>query len=362
MRPKALSTRWLRQDVRPADSILFACARQNFQTPHREAIEEICRRENVEWEAVYATAEQHGVAPLVYNNLRQCDAATLRLSPEDENRFRLCTVRNVAAKEELARKLSTLLSFFHAKSIPIMFIKGTALDALVYAQPWYMMAGDADLIIKTRVEEMSDEAHAEIWAQTRDLGWLECDYFEHHDINMKGVLPVNFQRIWDDANLIQFRGQDVYVPSPEDLLTSACVNSCRKRFFRLKALCDIAEVTHKYPAMRWDDFIAKVRDYDCHPIVYAALFITQTMVGCEIPDGLLDRLSVHPLRAAAIRFLSQRLSLNPLSALYAGRNTYGKRMGLSLLLPYATYRWYQIGRNVKVACREMRRYARQEKQ
>ena len=165
---------------------------------------------------------------------------------------------------------------------------------------------------------------------------------------MNGVLPVNFQRIWAEASRISFRGRDVFVMSPEDMLISTCINSCRKRYFRLKALADIAEIINKYDDLDWEELTNKAREYDCHNIVYTALLVTKMTVGCELPEGVLDKLAVSPIRMAIIRYLSQRMSWSSLSSLYSGRKLLGRKLSLPLILPYATYRWYQVQRKIRL--------------
>jgi hypothetical protein len=78
------------------------------------------------------------------------------------------------------------------------------------------------------------------------LHGFEYDFFEHHDVTMNGVLPVDFQAIWQEAVAVDYRGERTLVMRTEDLLLAVCINACRKRFFRLKSLFDIAEIVDEY--------------------------------------------------------------------------------------------------------------------
>jgi len=335
--------------MRPEDELLCACTRQNFLEAHRQTALNICRREEVNWYIVYSTARLHGVAPLIFSNLQQCNPLTLGIPQHIVYQFKRYYYRSVVRKERKAERLTEALAFFDRKSIDVMLIKGAALEVLVYDQPWYTVPEDADLVLRLRREEISDKASREIMEFLHRSG-IEYDYFEHHDVVMNGVLPIDFYEIWDDATKIRFRGRDVFVMSPEDMLMSTCINSCRKRFFRLKSLCDIAEIINKYPGLKWEELTRKARAYDCNNIVYTALLVTEMTLGCELPDEVLDNLAVSPVREtiirSLIRYLSRRMSL---SALYpfSGRNMFGRKVNLSLILPYATYRWYQVGRKMR---------------
>jgi hypothetical protein len=128
--------------------------------------------------------------------------------------------------------------------------------------------------------------------------------------------------------------------APEDLLISLCVNSCRKRFFRLKHLFDIAETTRRLP-LDWDRLTANVREDRCEGIVYAALLAASGTLGAEIPGvevDALDALGVPRSRAKLLRRLVAR---------------HLRRGSLAVAptpwLPYASYRWGQALRSLRVA-------------
>ena len=342
--------------MRSEDRLLLACTRQSFTDAHRQAVLDICRREEIAWDVVHSTAKHHGVAPLVYANLRKCIPLGLDIPQDVVDRFRRSYHRNVVWKERSAERLTQALAFFRRKSIDVMLIKGAALDILVYDQPWYTVPHDVDIVIRPRRGEIPDATNAEIMQFLHRTG-IEYDYFEHHDVVMNGALPLDFHKIWDDAVRIKFGGQDVFVMSPEDMLMSLCVNSCRKRFFRLKSLCDIAETIARHPGLKWEELTHRARAHDYNNILYTALLVTEMTLGCELPEGLLDNLQVSPTRAAVISYLVRRLSERcPLDALYpfSGRRVFGREANLAVLLPYVTYRPYQAGRKIQEAYRAWR--------
>jgi hypothetical protein len=165
---------------------------------------------------------------------------------------------------------------------------------------------------------------------------------------MNGVLNIDFDAVWRDARPVAYAGREVWLMCPEDLLISLCINSCRKRFFRLKSLCDINETVRKHPALDWVVLAEKAKRYGCQNIVYAALFVTTTTVGCDMPDGALEFLNVSPLRAKCIRAFAdlQLRHLSPTSRLSGGISAFGRKLDWSLLLPYSTFSPLQLIRKV----------------
>jgi hypothetical protein len=340
------------------DEILFACTRQRFTETHQERVKAICSRHNVDWQKLYFTAREHGVAPLVYANLQQCTLVQQTIPREIQVKFNQCLFQNIAVKERAAVEIEAVLKFLNKKSIPVMLVKGAALNFDIYDLPWYTTSEDVDLILKVKTEEVDKRELSEITEFLEALNrahkalveHIEYDYFEHHDVTMNRVLPVRGERIWRDAQQVNFRGQNVWIMSLEDTFIATCINSCRKRYFRLKSLCDIAEILRNSPQLNWEAVKAKAQEYDCHNIVYTALLVTQMTLGCELPSGTLAKLKVHPIRRWIIRRLAIHLrhrgSLLSLTS-HSKTGLLGRKISAPLMLTYASYRWYQIGRKLQ---------------
>ena len=327
----------------PEQKLLLSCNRQNFTEAHQQIVENLSRTREIDWELIFRTAQLHGVACLIYTNLQR---SSISIPAEIEAKFRQITFTNILNKEKLAQNIALALDYFEKKSIKVMLIKGAALDVLVYKQPFYMNLLDADLIINVKRDEISETE----WKENR---WflhktgLEYDYFVHHDVIMNGALPVDFERIWKDAQQVEFRGRKLLVMSPEDLLITGCINSCRKRYFRLKSLCDLAETINHYPDLDWAKLADKAKAYRCHLIVYTALFVASQTVGCDLPDNLRKTLGVGRLRAKAIHDLVQRSSLTAYDALFASKAVLNRKLDHTLALSYATFQWSQIWSRLK---------------
>jgi hypothetical protein len=330
------------------DRLLFTCTRQNFTGRHKSTVLDLCSTGKINWETVFLTAQIHGVAPLVFYNLRQCSIETLDVPQNITNAFMRSLMENIHAKELLGSNALKAISIFQENDIDVMLVKGVALDSLVYSQPWFTATSDVDLIIRLKRESVSEARFNEYMLALHHAG-VEYDYYEHHDVSMNGVLPVDFDLIWQDAQKISYRGQAAYAMCPEDFLLSVCVNSCRKRYFRLKALLDIAEIINTYPQLDWVKLIERARLFDCTAIVYTALLTTQMTVGCSLPTEVVDELADSPLRFKIIRWISSRLSLAAYASLHSESKFFDRAVNMPLILPYATLRWYQIWRKIKFA-------------
>ena len=301
--------------MKAEDRVLFAAARQDFGEEHRSAVENLSP---VDWEKVAAVAESHGVAPIVGANLKA------------ENLQR-AFYENVLIKAQEAERVARGIARLREAGYQSMLLKGLALDLLVYREPWGTVSKDADLLLRPEPGRRLAADEREVRRSLYRSG-IECDLPGHHDVDMNGVLPVRFDRIWAAARAVGFHGQEAFVMAPEDLLLSLCINSCRKRYFRLKHLFDIAETVHRLD-LDWDRFAARAREDRCEAIAYTALHVARETLGCRVPD-----LDVPRLR---------RLLIHRLAARWLRRGALGFRS--PAWLPYASYRWEQALRSLRFA-------------
>ncbi|MBN1318248.1 MAG: nucleotidyltransferase family protein [Anaerolineales bacterium] len=337
----------------PEDRILLNCARQNFSAAHVDRVQSIYRRNPISWEMVALVARQNGVSPLVYTNL-----ATVRDNGQDIdsavlNSLKKDYIRNVFVKKGTMAILSEIAAFLTDRNIALMVVKGAALDLLVYDRPWYTVLGDVDLVLKVRKKELPEYVCQDVISKIETYNRLEdphrvhfeYDFYEHHDITMNGMLQVDAQRIWNDAVQIQMQGQDVWVMSKEDMLIAGAINSCRKRYFRLKSILDIATIVEKFADLDWGIVANKAQDYGCQPIVFAALSVAEHAVGCQTHPEFFKQLNINPIRAWIIRSLIEQLfrfgSLKNLS-LPPNTTPEWRRFSWGLLLSYSTYQWNQV--------------------
>ncbi len=335
--------------MKPEDRFLFLATRQNANERYTEAMQRLAAQCHLGWNSIFWAAEKNGVAPLVFVNVSRQPELANQVPEEVLDRYRQYSLKQAYLKAKRGKILWEALDYFRQKSIQVLLIKGAALDWLVYDQPWYTVSKDVDIILSPKKDGLSTEEILDIGNYFHQRG-VEFDFFEHHDMNMNGVLPVDFQRVWQDARVLDYRGQEVRVLSPEDMLISVCVNSCRKRFFYLKSLCDIAETIGKYRDINWVKFARRAIDFECNNIIYSALLVTRKTIGCQFPDEVLKNLAVHPVRSNMIRFaiaFSLRYLSFVTSPLVPSLRIFDRQVDLSLFLTYSTYTFNQTGRKMK---------------
>lgn len=319
----------------PAVALLFACTRQPWGATDATTVRTFGECGDIDWAYIAATALAHGIAPLLWTNLQQSGLAPRVLPPAIAHQLQQATYQNIAVKAGVMVKLAEVCAFCQARAIDVMAIKGMALDLLVYAQPWYTVH-DVDLILRP-VAPLDPAVSGEVERFFWPLPGFEYEFDTHHDVTMNGVLAVDFTPIWASARQLEVRGQPLWVMDPVHLVLTAAINSARKRFFHLKQLLAIASLLAHYPTLDGAHLAAHANAYGCAALVYAALRVTATTVGCTLPTGFVAAMAVHPLRVQLIDRLVSRVIARIYGPPRPTWQLYQRAVDPSLLLPYACY-------------------------
>jgi hypothetical protein len=322
----------------PEALLLLACCRQRFSDIHRDAVVGLCDRNPIQWDQVFRAAMVHGVAPMVGENLKNARAHEAAIPDDILLRFHFASVANHERKDRAASAAEELLQFFNDRAIEVMLIKGIAFDYLVYQTPYATMSSDIDLVFRPKWEGLAVEdrerlTHLIFEVKERTGCAFECDGFEHHDVTLDGILPVAFRQIWEDSYKTSFGSGITSYMGLEDMLIAACINCYRKRYIRLKMLCDVAEILERYPEIDWSVVGDKSRKYRCGTIVFAALIATGTTLSAKIPSQAFEALDVGRAHAKLIQFLFGVVDNHLLACDFGSASG---RLGRSLLKTFAT--------------------------
>ena len=286
--------------MRATDRLLYLCARQEFLPAHRDEVERLAAGTAVAWPRVISLAESHGLLPMVAANLRSCDAARLGLPEELSGQLELAILENAALRGRDDHRLAARLARLREVRLEAMLLKSSALALGVYEEPWVAVPRDVDLALRPLPGWAKGEGGERAVRADLYPNGIECDLDGHHDVTMNGVLPIDFERVWREARPVLFRGAPAWAMGAEDLLVALCVNACRKRYFRLKCLFDVAETLRRGEPVDATRLAELARRQRCAGIVAAALLAVGATVGSPRASDLLGALRLGPLRGRAL--------------------------------------------------------------
>lgn len=340
----------------PEDRFICLLARQRIEDRHIERLTELCRTSALNWDYIFATAHAHQISPLILANLQTLaeeHLATLPIPSHTQDNFKQAYIHNVLVKKQTSHVLMEALDILERFDLAVMLVKGEALNLTVYEHPWYTISYDIDLVIRARRSDLSPGVLIELddafhgLNSTRGLlrEHLEYDFYSHHDVTMNDILPFDMERIWREADCRRIGDHTVMLMRPEETLLAAAVQCCRKRYFRLKAICDVAEIVSVYPDLNWSELIARAQAYRCNVMLYSALYVAGLLLGAEVEGEVLHSLGVNPGRQRVIeRIAGSLVERESLAELHERSQAalFGRQFSWSLALTYATYRFDQL--------------------
>jgi hypothetical protein len=342
--------------MRPEDRLIYLLCRQEFTEKHIRQAAEICRLA-IDWDTFATLAETQGAGPLIQHNLEKLEKSACHLPDTARAPLKRAYISNVFMKARAEARLRRVLELLKTNGQKALLVKGAALNAQIYDQPWYTRSWDIDLVLPFRENQVDRLQLNELIRSLEALNaeretfqtHIEYDFYAHHDLTMNEVLSVDSDRLWRDARAFSYLDYDILVLSPEDTLITTAIAACRKRYFRLKLLLDLAECTQRLDDLDWDQVAAKSRAYRCGPICYTALQVAESTLGCRVPARLWDQLGVGRLQRwmidRLIDGLLKKRSLAELSA-ESSASVFGRAFSLPLLLTYISYHLDQLPKKV----------------
>lgn len=281
-----------------------------------------------EWDAALGIALRHGVAPLLHRALQDqgtlADApAPVRLSLEQERRATaLDNLGNFGQFRRVARALQD-------RNIPVIALKGLHLAELVYRDISLRPMSDLDILVpRSSLQEAVATLHGLDYGFEHDVSTAagamldaKCNVgLAHRDtdtwLEVHWSLAEPPQRyaaviedIWRNAVPARLGDADARVLSPEFLLLHVCTHlACSHVFvFRLRALCDIAEILQAHPAIDWSLVVDHCRRHGWTRGVAAALRLAGDHLGAAVPADALAALGADALAPEMLAEAMQHL-------------------------------------------------------
>ncbi len=342
------------------ERLLFCCARQDFDEVWQARACDIIEAEPIDWDKVLAISVLHQVAPLIYRNLQAKAELVRRVPGATLLRFRQALLLNIDNKKALATALRDSLAWFESLGVDVLLVKGTSLDVVLYEEAWFTVSQDLDLVLDADWDSFDGATQKRILEMNVARPLIDVHCHRHADLVMNGLLPLDFGRIIATARRCQVQGHPALLMRTEDELLCACIQSFRKRYFRLKSIVEVAELIERFGEganhpLDWDAFLDRAVQEGCGGIVYAALVAAHVTHGCVLPEHLHERLRVGAVSKLLVHSLTRRLSCTSLEALYVDRFVRGKMLGRGLLLPYASIGLRKLGRSLRIVSSQLRR-------
>jgi hypothetical protein len=305
--------------------LLLCCARIALTPRERARVIQLAGT-GLDWDAVIALAEVHGLLPLLHRHLSEAAARIVprAVAVELWGRHEATARRNRAMTQELFSILATL----DAIGITALPYKGPALAFSLYGDVALREFGDLDILIRAR-----DVLRAKAALQARgyvadyplaadaETAFLRAPSQYHLVLTGPGDTLVELHWKTDPEFPVE-RDDDAWWAALEhaplesgtvqsfaarELLWVLCLHGSKHWWASLGWLVDVAELIRQQPAQDWDWLLSRARRVGCERRLALGLHLAQGLLGAPLPEAVRDTVAAHPGVAKLARRVRETL-------------------------------------------------------
>src|SRR5581483_10907483 len=248
---------YLRADMNISNEnkLLLCCARTRISEYTLNEIKSIVSLP-LDWEEVLVSASRHGIAPLIYHNLKNIAGIPQQVMDQLKREYYGNMARNMYLYAELRR----ILYGFGEKGLDVIALKGTALAPSVYGDIALRPMGDIDLLVRKEDLPYAERIMSTLNYSTYMNGNSQ-EWYSHHHFH----LPP-------------------YIAPDKSMVVHLCVHLFNHGYnkFLLRGLCDISEtIRYDGDGLNWIRFQDEVSGYGINKPVYSILYFVNKLYGVD---------------------------------------------------------------------------------
>lgn len=278
----------------------------------------------VDWTALLALAEDHGVTQLLATVVQKLPAeavpsgirATLAERQRTQHFFTL----------RMSAELFRLAELFAAQNIGMLVVKGPALAVQAYGDAAMRNYGDLDLLVRhadiARATQLMMDAGYEpqiplsaiaagripgqyMFRQTEAKLLVEL----HNDRTMRYYpRPLPIERLFERSVRVKLDGREVAAPAVEDHLILICIHGAKHFWERLMWIADVAALIARHPEMEWVRALQAAKDVGAETMLHGGLLLARNVLQADMPKEVLAQAKAN---GAACAMAAQALQWLP---------------------------------------------------
>ena len=267
-----------------------------------------------DWDRALGKAEEEGILPLLYWNLRDNPGAVPAAVLET---LRRSFLRNLARTAQVYRELELFLESVRRRGLRAALTKGGRLALDLYPEPALRPFWDVDFIVHPSDWPALKKILAALgFSASGDGGGdppLDGAYSPYYRKNSLFLefhftpLGLHFRNrgedgLWSSASRLSVRGTEAMVLPAEHELCYLCIHAQQHSYQRLVWLSDIAELASR-PGLDWDRVLKISRVERVKGPVFYGLHLANTLWPGAVPPGPMAELLPGPFERAGLRIL-----------------------------------------------------------
>ncbi len=278
----------------------------------------------LDWRALQARAEEHGVLGLLAERLRKLNSST---PAETREALREWERRQTVFALSLIAEMFRLLERFAGLGIEALVTKGPALSARCYGEPGRRQYGDLDLIVRDKDIRRSTEAMISLaYAPTVPLSAIQASKFPgEYAFHKPGTqLLVEFhtertfryhprrlpiEKLFERRASVTIDGREVPALSVEDELVLICVHGAKHFWERLMWIGDVAALVSKKGGVDWKRAVAAACEVGAERMLGLGLWLAMDVLRAELPEQVAAQVRADSIVARLAAQIGNRLGV-----------------------------------------------------
>ena len=315
----------------PAESrLLLSCARSDFGEEARASVEALLHR-GIDWPSLLASARRQNLLPILYERLRDLDAA--RVPPDVLAGLKGAYYTNLLRNQRLGADLVEIVTALRQEGIHVIVLKGGALARTVYQSPAQRPMADLDLLVQqeqmaragTVLEALGYSLSGAIPARMAafqqrfggGLEWLRSREGQITRLDLQfdlvGVdwcwdaFPVEPDALWEAARPLDLDGTPALQLSPEDTLIHLCLHPALHHGYYCPIISYVDMdrlIAVSGPDFSWARLVERTERFQVKTVVYHGLQCAHRLLGTPLPGDVQRALKPGAVQLRVLRALA----------------------------------------------------------
>jgi hypothetical protein len=305
--PDPIASAMNASEYAPEFRLLLACARKTLRPVDAERIAGLCHGP-LDWPLFLRLVARHRVAPLVGRSLKSTGYPSV---PEQvQSDLRQGVEKSTLKALTQAAKLVQLLRRFEEAGIRVLPLKGPALAMQAYEALNLRHAGDLDLLVdpasvwdadrslkdagyvRTTPEYPLSPGQAAAFMKIRkDFSYAHPESGVRVELHWRWsqnthLLPLSLDELWPKRDFVKLGSDRVAAMPRKELFLYLCAHGSHTGWFRLKWLCDIAELTGDNSRIEMSELIARAEELGVSRMLVQGLVLSHQLLDAPLPAPL----------------------------------------------------------------------------
>ena len=315
-------------------NLLLLLLRYSLDTVDYEDLE-LATKQDIDWGIFNKLIQFHKVSALIQNNISDMNFALL--PPDTSNLLKQIHTNNVAVNLLLSTKITKIFETFKTQKIPILLIKGKAVENWLYDQYGIRSNGDIDLYIDSENWEsaisclssmgyrmshiidrltLNSKLSKQFIKSTKDV-----TFYGDHNVTIElhwrlspnqNIFPLSFEEAWASKHVFDIRGTKIATLSKNIHAIYLSYHVTMHRMERLFWLYDIAQLM-KNDNEDWSKILNQAKHLNSENSLSIACVAASKIFQIPIPTALIQQENILNIgERLSISIIPDVLSENPI--------------------------------------------------